>query len=201
MASKQSGEIHHHVNNSRYGIKYLSLAKCVQITDKSLIFLCKMGFFLHIKYLNLRGCSQVTDKFLKHFTGFHGLVNYAKATQHQQYVKKDDISITPGLESLRLLPAIPLYLKSLDLSKCSITNKSIEYLCRLVSVKPDILKRLSLRSCENITDEGVRLLAIYCRNLQHLNVAKCSKVTSISLRDIKRNCKCCIIQHTNFSFC
>lgn len=184
--------------NSRYRIKYLSLAKCVQITDKSLIYLCKMGFFHQIKYLNLRGCTLITDKFLKYFTGFHGLLNYAKMKQQKQEIS--NLS-SLGCYEPRLLPSIPLNLKSLDMAKCSITNKSLEYLCRLVSIKPDVLKRLSLRCCENITDDGIKLLALYCRNLQHLNVTKCSKITSNSLRDIKRNCKCCIIQHTNFSFC
>lgn len=192
--------------NSRYAIKYLSLAKCIQITDKSLIYLCKMGFFQHIKYLNLRGCTLVTDKFLKYFTGFHGLAHYARAIQQQQE-NHHRFSSGGGLchqmmgSEVRLLPAIPLHLKSLDLSKCAITDKSLEYLCRLVAVKPDVLKRLSVRSCENVSDEGVKMLAVNCRNLQHLNVTRCGRVTASSLREVKRNCKCCIIQHTNFSFC
>ncbi len=54
---------------SKFRIKYLSLAKCPQITDNSLIYLSKTGFFSQIKYLNLRGCTQITDKFIKYFTG------------------------------------------------------------------------------------------------------------------------------------
>lgn len=170
-----------------------------------------MGFFQHIKYLNLRGCTQVTDKFLKYFTGFHGLSHYARALNNPQsqrttcgggLLSAQMANCGNGsLDQMRLLPAIPLFLKSLDLSKCAITDKSLEYLCRLVAVKPDVLKRLSVRACENVSDEGVRLLAVYCRALQHLNVTRCARVTASSLRDVKRNCRSCIIQHTNFSFC
>ena len=48
----------------KFHIKYLSLAKCELVTDKSLVYLCKAGFFEHIKYLNLRGCVQVTGSYI-----------------------------------------------------------------------------------------------------------------------------------------
>ncbi len=47
---------------SKFHIRYLSLAKCNLITDKSLIYLCKVGFFEQIKYLNLKGCALITGK-------------------------------------------------------------------------------------------------------------------------------------------
>jgi hypothetical protein len=34
-----------------------------------------------------------------------------------------------------------------------------------------------------------------------LNLAKCSRITTQSLKQIKANCQECIVQHTNFSFC
>lgn len=187
---------------SRFKIKYLSLAKCTLITDRSLVHLCKAGFFQQIKYLNLRGCTQVTDKFVKYFTGFYGLNRTTTTTRHTNATTSETALNSSGnyYES-KLVPYVPLNLKSLDMAKCCISNKSIEYLCRLVAIKSDILKRLSVRCCDRIDDDGIRMLAMYCKNLQHLNVTKCTKVTSNSLREIKKNCKSCLIQHTNFSFC
>ena len=192
-------------DHSRFKMKYLSLAKCIQITDKSLIYLCKLGFFQQIKYFNLRGCTSITDKFMKYFTGAQFIqkvrLNYQSGNCEKiNYLNLENIlKNNKSPKELKLI--FPLQLKSLDLAHCQITDKSIEYLCRLISVKPDILHRLSLRSCDNITDKGIRLLALNCSNLQHLNVTKCSNLTSKSLKEVKVNCKSCIIQHTNFSFC
>jgi hypothetical protein len=53
----------------RYKIKYLSLAKCPLISDKSLIYLTSLSFFNQIKYSNLRGSGIISDKFVNYFTG------------------------------------------------------------------------------------------------------------------------------------
>ena len=195
---------------SKFKIKYLSLAKCPQITDASLIFLSKSGFFSQVKYLNLRGCTQITDKFIKYFTG--GAVSKSLLKlRFENYNTDSTLSSERQLiESLKTEAIIPFQLKSLDLAKCAITDKSIEYLCRLISLNQNknspncdlcSLQRLSLRYCENITDDGIKLLALNCKDLQHLNVTKCSKITAHALKQIKVNCQSCIIQHTNFSFC
>ena len=180
-------------STTRFKIKYLSLAKCPLITDSSLIYLSKVGFFAQIKYLNLRGCSGVTDKFMKYFTGSKMI----KSIRFDELKESSSFSEAKNSDKL----ALPCQLKSLDLAKCSITDKSIEYLCRLATFKPNVLQRLSLRACDSITDNGVLLLALNCRQLQHLNLTKCNKITTQSLKKIKENCQECIVQHTNFSFC
>jgi hypothetical protein len=168
----------------RYKIKYLSLAKCPHISDKSLIYLANLGFFNQIKYLNLRGCIMVTDKFIKYFTG-----------SNSEMRNELNFSRKQGLSKL------PVQLKSIDLGKCSVSNKSLEYLCRLVNLVPTALQRLSLRNLDFIDDNGIRIVAKNIRHLQHLNVAKCPKITSNSLQEVKKNCKSCIIQHTSLTFC
>lgn len=174
---------------AKFHLKYLSLAKCSLVTDKSLINLCKAGFFEQIKYLNLRGCSQVSDRFMKYFTCSHILTNHLLSTNSIEFIMNLNLSM-------------PLNLKSLDVSKCSITDKSIEYLCRLVALRPGYeLNKLNMRACTSITDNGVKLLAINFKNLANLNIIACPRVTDRSLKDIKDNCKCCIIQHSIFSFC
>ena len=192
-------------SSPRFKIKYLSLAKCSQVTDKSLIYLCKLGFFQQIKYFNLRGCVLVTDKFMRYFTGAQFIqkikLNYQTGnTEKINYLNLENL-IRNNKFSKDLRQVFPFQLKSLDLARCQISDKSIEYLCRLVSIKQDTLQRLSLRNCENITDRGIKLLALNCNHLSLLNVTKCSNVTSKSLKEIKNNCQSCIIQHTNFSFC
>jgi F-box/leucine-rich repeat protein 7 len=179
-------------------IKYLSLAKCPQITDNSLIYLSKIGFFSQIKYLNLRGCCQISDKFVKYFTG-GGSRSPPKLKFDQENIEKDDSSFSSDIHNYR--NHIPFQLKSLDLSKCQITDKALQYICRTLSHKTNSLQRLNLRYCEGITDDGIKLLALHCKHLQHLNVTKCNKITAHALKQIKINCQSCIIQHTHFSFC
>ena len=177
----------------KFQIKYLNLAKCSQITDESLIHLCNQGFFRSIKHLNLRGCSQVTDKFMKFFSG-------SRHIQKLQSLYYNDNVDAKKWNTMGLHEFIPFQLKSLDLSMCSVTDKSLEYMCRMISIE-DNLERLCLSGCSNVSDYGIRILALNCKMLVDLNVKKCAKITARSLKDIKLNCTSCVIQHTNFSFC
>ncbi len=172
----------------KFEIKYLNLAQCIQITDESLIHLCKQGFFKSIKRLNLRGCTLVTDKFMKYFSGSC----YIQKLQAHYDANKWN---STGLHDF-----IPFQLKSLDLAKCSLTDKSLEYLCRMISIE-DNLERLCVSGCLNISDYGVRILSLNCKRLLRLNVKKCRLVTARSLKEMKLNCHRCVIQHTNFSIC
>ncbi len=182
-----------------FRLKYLSLAKCSRITDSSLIYLTEKGFFSHIKYLNLRECVLVTDKFVKRFAA----ANLLKKLQLKYSTKcQCEFEWKQIIKSELKASTMPLHLKTLDLSKCSITDKSIEYLSRLISVNPlNILQRLYVSGCDKITDSGIRILALNCKNLRYLNVKQCNMITAKSLKTIKLNCNGCIIQHTNFSFC
>ena len=173
-------------------LKYLSLANCFQIGDNSLIYLCKKGFFQHIKYLNLKGCVKITDKFVKFLTG----AKFIQRLQLQFRWNSVDCKSMPQLDK-----SIPIHMKSLNLANCSITDKSIEYICRLISINPLVMQRLCLNNCRHITDCGMQILALNCRNLQRLKVKKCPQISSKLLKSIKLNCHDCIIQHTRFSFC
>lgn len=61
------------------------------------------------------------------------------------------------------------------------------------------LKRLSLKSCESITGQGLQIVAANCFDLQMLNVQDC-EVSVEALRFVKRHCKRCVIEHTNPAF-
>jgi F-box/leucine-rich repeat protein 7 len=174
---------------AKFHIRYLSLAKCHLVTDKSMIYLCKAGYFEQIKYLNLKGCTLITDRFMKYFTCSHVLTNHLLSTNSSDFISNLNLTV-------------PFNLKSLDMSKTLITDKTIEYLCRLVAIRPDYeLSKLNLRACANITDCGVKLLSMNFPNLQNLNLVDCGGVTEKSLREIENNCRCCVIQHTIFTFC
>jgi hypothetical protein len=161
-------------------IKCLSLAKCALITDESLVFLCQVGFFKQIKYLNLKGCSGISDRFVRYFC---------------------------GLEDRYL---IPLQLKSLDLSKCLVTDKSLEYICYLNGLKSDKLKRLLLESCKQITNEGIKLLAQpsstnpnsnVMKRLKFLNIKNCNKISRQLIDEMRLEFKQCSIVFCSFSNC
>ena len=175
---------------SNFLLKYLNLSKCYQITDESLINLSNKGFFKDIKHLNLRGCNLVTDKFVKVFSG----------AKHIQILQKHFDSDQQIWNSKGMSDFIPFQLRTFDLSYCSITDKSIEYLCRMISIE-DNMERLFISHCFYVTDYGIRILALNCKGLKHLDVRKCDKITAKSLKDIKVSSNSCIIQHTNFSFC
>ena len=178
-------------NFTKFQIKYLNMSRCSQITDESLIYLSNQGFFKAIRHLNLRNCNLITDKFMKFLSGSRYI---QKLNNHFELTQQNWNPM--GLEEF-----VPFQLKSLDLAFCPlITDKSIEYLCRMISVN-DNLEKLYLSNCPEITDYGIRILALNCKLLSSLNVKKCPKITSRSLKDIKINCRSCIIQHTNFSFC
>jgi hypothetical protein len=126
---------------------------------------------------------------MKYFTCSHVLTNHLLSTNSYDFISNLNLPV-------------PFNLRSLDMSKTMITDKTIEYLCRLVAIRPDYeLNKLNIRACVNITDCGVRLLSINFPNLQNLNLVDCARITEESLRDIKNNCRCCVIQHTVFTFC
>ena len=87
-------------------------------------------------------------------------------------------------------------LKSLDIGKCDVTDVGLKLLAEQCGT---CLRKLSLKSCEMISDAGLQSVAYYCRELQQLNIQDCP-VTVESYRMIKKFCKQCIIEHTNPGF-
>jgi len=63
------------------------------------------------------------------------------------------------------------------------------------------LKKLSVKSCELVSDEGIRQIAFYCRGLQQLNIQDCAGVSLDGYRAVKKYCRRCVIEHTNPGFC
>lgn len=62
------------------------------------------------------------------------------------------------------------------------------------------LKKLALRGCELIGDDGLEAVAYYCRGLTQLNIQD-TPVTLRGYRAVKKYCKRCVIEHTNPGFC
>jgi F-box and leucine-rich repeat protein 7 len=84
----------------------------------------------------------------------------------------------------------------LDVGKCDITDVGLKALSEGV---PN-LKKLSVKSCDAITDRGIIGIAYYCRGLQQLNIQDC-QITIEGYRAVKKYCKRCVIEHTNPGFC
>ena len=57
-------------------------------------------------------------------------------------------------------------LRSLDIGKCDVTDLGLRELGRHCPS----LRKLSVRGCEMVTDQGIQLVAYYCRGLHHLNI-------------------------------
>lgn len=62
------------------------------------------------------------------------------------------------------------------------------------------LKKLALRGCELVGDDGLEAVAYYCRGLTQLNIQD-TPVTLRGYRAVKKYCKRCVIEHTNPGFC
>ncbi len=78
---------------------------------------------------------------------------------------------------------------------CDVTNNA---LFALAESCPN-LKKLSLKNCDMISDEGIQYIAYYCRGLQNLNIQDC-QITIEGYRAVKKYCKRAVIEHTNLAW-
>ncbi|KAL3881832.1 hypothetical protein ACJMK2_028224 [Sinanodonta woodiana] len=114
------------------------------------------------------------------------------------------------------------HLKTLDLSECDVTDKTLQSLCRCPQLrKIDLnaakqsritittegvrslaqsccyLQTVYLRRCLNITDEAIISLSQNCPRLQYLNVGGCQELTDLSLKALGENSS--FLQSVNFA--
>ncbi|KAJ3050976.1 hypothetical protein HK097_008053 [Rhizophlyctis rosea] len=100
------------------------------------------------------------------------------------------------------------FLRILDLSFCggAVTDESLEVLCSPPSLAPGVdgygfpvvgggnqpqrpslnqtLRRLSIRGCVQVTDEGIAVLEKWCKGLRMINVSQCKGVTVDGVKKI-----------------
>ena len=99
-----------------------------------------------------------------------------------------------ALQTLKLGPVDPLigrnlrlnlaaqcqYLRNLSLND-QVTDKYIKDVMELV-LYPESLTKLNLRSCTQITNDGLKALVKHCKNLTELNLRSCAQITDKGLK-------------------
>ena len=165
------------------GLRELSMSDCIQVTDFGLYELAKLG--PNLRYLSVAKCDQISDS---------GIQQMARLCYKLRYLN------VRGCESisdnaLNILAKGCTRLKSLDIGKCDVTDLGLKLLGEFSSS----LRKLSVKSCEMISDEGIKYIAYHCKGLQHINIQDCP-ITVEGYRTLKKFCKKCIIEHTNPGF-
>ncbi|KAL5009984.1 hypothetical protein ScPMuIL_012289 [Solemya velum] len=166
-----------------YCLRELSVSDCRKITDFGMCNISKVGESL--RYLSVAKCDKVSDV---------GMIQIAKQCKKLRYLNVRGCEAVSD-DAVDCISRLCIRLRSLDLGKCDITDEALE----LLALNSPQLKKLSVKSCEAITDSGVMNIAYHCRSLQQLNIQDCH-LSVESYRTVKKYCKKCFIEHTNPGF-
>ncbi|XP_029646690.1 F-box/LRR-repeat protein 7 isoform X1 [Octopus sinensis] len=172
-----------HLTASCTGLKDLSISDCPNITDFGIMELSRME--PDLRYLSIAKCDKISDVGIKYIAQHSLKLRYLNCRGCEAI--SDD--------SLERVVKRCHRLRSLDVGKCDITDRGLFILAK----HAPHLKRLSVKSCFAITDRGIILLAEHCRHLQQLNIQDCH-LSVDAYRTVKKNCRFCIIEHTNPGF-
>ncbi|GAB6022872.1 hypothetical protein CHUAL_006969 [Chamberlinius hualienensis] len=164
-------------------LRELSVSDCSQLTDFGLYELAKLG--PNLRYMSVAKCERMSDA---------GIKQIARHCYKLRYLNCRGCEAVSD-DSLTVLARSCPRLRALDVGKCDITD----YGLKLLSENCLNLKKLSVKSCDMVTDKGVQSIAYYCRGLQQLNIQDC-QITIEGYRTVKKFCKRCIIEHTNPGF-
>jgi F-box and leucine-rich repeat protein GRR1 len=136
-------------------LRNVVLAKCVNITDRSLVYLSQLEHSLH--YLHLGHCSNITDR---------GVAVLVKRSPRIQYI---DVACCTQLTNQAVIDLATLpRLKRIGLVKCqNITDLAIQALAKR---KDNTLERIHLSYCTQITLLAIRTLVNECNRLTHLSL-------------------------------
>jgi len=150
--------------NAAPRLRNLVLAKCREVTDRGVVAVTRLGKNLH--YIHLGHCSRITD---------YGVSNLVKFCSRIRYI---DLACCTNLtdDSIALLAALPK-LKRIGLVKCAaITDRSLRALARSKTGSgsggswTNMLERLHLSYCSQLTIAGIRTMLINCPKLTHLSL-------------------------------
>lgn len=150
--------------NSAPKLRNLVLAKCTNVTDRGVAAITKLGKNLH--YIHLGHCARITD---------YGVSQLVRLCSRIRYI---DLACCTNLtdESVSLLASLPK-LKRIGLVKCAaITDRSLKALARPKPSGgsggpwPNMLERLHLSYCSQLTVVGIRTMLLKCPRLTHLSL-------------------------------
>ncbi|XP_077993836.1 F-box/LRR-repeat protein 7-like [Glandiceps talaboti] len=165
-------------------LRELSVSDCHRITDHALREVARLN--ARLRYLSIAKCDMITDVGIKYIAKYCYKVRYLNL-RGCEFVT--DVAMEHLARNCQRL-------RSLDIGKCTaITDSGLI----LVAANCMGLRKLSLKSCPGISDKGILTLAKCCPELQQLNIQDCN-LTLEAYRAVKRQCKRCIIEHTNPAF-
>lgn len=139
-------------------LRNLVLAKCGQITDQGVRAVTSLGKNLH--YIHLGHCGRITDA---------GLLTLVHRCQRIRYI---DLACCGHLtdQSVSALAYLPK-LKRIGLVKCQlITDACLEALAIPRRDAPNMLERLHLSYCTQLSVAGVKKMLVNCPRLTHLSL-------------------------------
>jgi len=149
-------------------LRNLLLAKCRQLTDRAVYAITRLGKNLH--YLHLGHCTRLTDESIK---------TLAKSCTRIRYIDLACCSNLTDHSVTQLATHLPK-LKRVGLVKCAgITDRSIHALAThggRVSSKEgsrgsiNVLERVHLSYCTQLTLDGIHTLLNNCPRLTHLSL-------------------------------
>ncbi|XP_077371795.1 F-box and leucine-rich repeat protein 13 [Festucalex cinctus] len=135
-------------------LKKLIIAECINITDVGMENLCK--YLTDLEYVDVSGCLELSDLAIKAFSFYcRGLFTLRVAG----CTKITDM----GMQCLSHGAA--QYLRELDVSGCTLTDRAIRYIERLCPP----LSSITMHGCSRISEEAAMRLQSYVQHWEYSN--------------------------------
>ena len=134
-----------------------------------------MKLMSHVRYLSLARCDRVSDTGLRHLVSHCFKLRYLNTRCCSSVTDASLLSISLSCTRLR----------SLDLGKCDVTDNGLRHLAQRMPG----LRKLSVRGCQLVGDQGVLAISRRCRGLVKLNIEECHvsfQTVNMLSRDLKR---------------
>lgn len=167
-----------HIASHCHHLKELSTSDCFKVRDFSLKEIAKNAPGL--KYLSVAKCP-VSDTGIKYIGRHCVRLKYLNVRGCEAVT---DIGLAYVVQNC-------LKLRSVDIGKCDVTDNVLH----TIGIHCPQLKKLSIRGCSKLSDEGIRSIATQCCNLQYFNVQECN-LSYETFTYIRQHCRNCIIEHT-----
>ncbi|XP_061533127.1 F-box and leucine-rich repeat protein 13 isoform X2 [Phycodurus eques] len=135
-------------------LKKLILGECINITDVGMENLCK--YVTDLEYVDVSGCSELSDQAIKAFSFYcRGLFTLRMAG----CPKMTDMAMQC------LSHGAAQYLRELDVSGCTLTDRAIRYIERLCPP----LSSITMHGCNRISEEAAMRLQPYVQHWEYSN--------------------------------
>lgn len=167
-----------HIASHCHHLKELSTSDCFKVRDFSLKEIGKNAPGL--KYLSVAKCP-VSDTGIKYIGRHCVRLKYLNIRGCEAITDNGVAYVVQNC----------LKLRSIDIGKCDVTDSILH----TIGIHCPQLKKLSIRGCTKLSDEGIKSIATQCCNLQYLNVQECN-LSYETFAYIRQHCRNSIIEHT-----